>query len=848
MLALSSELDENWRGDYDLLVTSSRDSLNRCFDGVSSRVAANFASGGEGGLTMRDVESMRSVPDVEVAAPIGLVGEYTGNSMYASLLIPDDRPPGEESWDGYQVTSELTMDTGAEVVDLASAQTRAMMGGSEGGLISDYGGGSPGEFYLFAVVGVPPLTQSIVAVDPEAEMQLLGSDGSFLRPLRGVADVSRDMGRADFGGDIDSMTPPVGALRGSEPQVPQPPGSEQPGQTSSEEEGGERVQAIPVVVNTDPQFRLLLDLTVHELDTSQIPEDLPLQSADLLLPDAPLGPALPGHRAVFSDTLRPFSNAMLTVPAWWTETKLQGIPGPGTTTSVGRGVPSPLNLEDDECRMTALPEGPVAVVGEALGTTIQRGVHQQTYRGTQSVDVDTPLPVPTVIGEYSSSLVDAGVDRVSYVPLGAYEPGQTLISEPIRSSVSAGETLRPALHGRGVAMASAAGITDMRGARDLIGRDAVDAVRVRVGGLSGYDEAGRARVAEVAGALQEMGYHVDVVAGSSREATQIIVPGYYVTEDRQNPEALGTVTQQWSTLGAAARVESSMDRVGQVLLVIAVGAASMMTIALAGFAGVARRTEVAVQQTVGWTKAESTRFLGGELAVGFAVLGVAGAVAFLLFDDGPALRGTAAAAASAYLIGGALLLVQAQPPRHGAARRNRTARKAAPSFGVIGFAVRRLGHDRLTHGLLALAAAGAGTAAGGCALAILRARAEAGETMLNVLLRDTLLPLHLALGAVGLVSCVVLAVVSRRVQLAATRPAERALVTVGWGRRDLQRMWTVQALVVGLVAVVLSVGGGVLVAQRAAAPTLVLITSVCATGLVVIASWAGQRRAWRSMT
>lgn len=102
---------------------------------------------------------------------------------------------------------------------------------------------------------------------------------------------------------------------------------------------------------------------------------------------------------------------------------------PGTSVSggdVGRVIPAEIvytqasELSDEDCQMEVAPVGsPVNLIWENAAAHGQTGLRLQNYREVaQSLDGFEGL-LPVVIGEYSSSTVDMGVDGVSYVPLGA---------------------------------------------------------------------------------------------------------------------------------------------------------------------------------------------------------------------------------------------------------------------------------------------------------------------------------------------------------------------------------------------------------------------------------------------
>src|SRR5207302_3475698 len=82
--ALSGDIGRAWSTPYDLLVRppGSRSSLET----TQNLIRPNYVSGLLGGITMKQLEAIRSIPGVEVAAPIAMVGFVEWPSAYLRNL------------------------------------------------------------------------------------------------------------------------------------------------------------------------------------------------------------------------------------------------------------------------------------------------------------------------------------------------------------------------------------------------------------------------------------------------------------------------------------------------------------------------------------------------------------------------------------------------------------------------------------------------------------------------------------------------------------------------------------------------------------------------------------------
>jgi len=443
-----------------------------------------------------------------------------------------------------------------------------------------------------------------------------------------------------------------------------------------------------------------------------------------------------------------------------------------------------------------------------------------------------PGIVAVPVGVFDPSAVGA-VDAVNYVPLGAYEP----VGSTISSGEHAGATLAPSVSGLGLISPRTIAIAPISAAGAWGQEDPINAIRVRVAGIDGYSPAAQQHVVETAAAIEALGYEVVIVAGSSPAPVSVEVDGYAfgVTgpDDTQRVGALGTVEQQWSELGAAARAEVAISTSSIVLLALAL-AATILLLAAAQVATIpARRDRAAVMRELGFTRPRIAGWIAGEEVLGLAVVAIAGAAALLV--SGATAIAMIAAGSAVGVVGIVSVVAIAAGSRATAGSgppRGRSNRLGARS--VAGFGVRQAGIHLLVSLTHVVAIILVGLAAAAIAAAVLRGRESAGESLLAILLGDQLLLAQLSLATAAIVAGVVLALLGRRLDLARRAEQWTALRASGWTSGELARAQRVEGLVIAVPSI-LAAGAIAAVALPLGLPEPLLLVCVAAAASVITA-------------
>lgn len=387
--------------------------------------------------------------------------------------------------------------------------------------------------------------------------------------------------------------------------------------------------------------------------------------------------------------------------------------------------PQPLVFEERAPR-----EGAEAVSFEAVPTGEGFRSLESTEVGEAPAQLMGPQDYPFLlapVGEYDLGDLELPDNPLNWVPIGAYEPPDTrLVADPSGDPVEP-VSMNPTFDPAGLLQPPPLAITDIVSAEILRGDAPIDAIRVRVDGIGGFDEAAQAKVEEVAGSIRALGLDVDIVAGSSPQPVELYWPSY-----RPDGSDLGWVKQGWSTLGAAQEVTSGLGDLNRSILVVAVVAAVAGIVGLQVTGSVLRSREADVLSTVGWTRRRIIWWLSSDGVVGALLVAAVGAAvnwALGLEEEAMAVVLAVAAVLAGSSVVGSLRTVHRSRRNQQKATDIRIARTPRPE-GMMAYALRAL----LGRPVSSVAAVvSLAVAAGGLSLIVVSiagAVSEAGPTFL----------------------------------------------------------------------------------------------------------------------
>lgn len=852
-LQVTSQVDAHWRGAYDILVRPDDSRLQ--LEQTAGVVEPNFLGfTGTGGITLDQLAGIRGLQDVELAAPVSFIGYITTTA--AAPTIHFTKWPSQFTL--YLAKVTIATSDGLSPLILYQQQVRVLLGPSPatGGpptVLSDYGEGSVNQYpdgsYTADLYGdrlLPGILSPVLAIDPEAEQRLLGSTGgglSALAQLSGQAFTAKTSEQLQIPPQFGQVGMDLARLA-SRPSTAGRP-------------------VFPLLV----AGRMWTSLNVR-LDVSQLgspiskPIDVsgaPSQVLDLAAHAA--GSTVTAAGQVTADVgneLLPFAPAMMVV-GWPGSSMLKpsGMfkrPSDFRPALSGRpaykSATAPVGLSglafEIEQKGVADAGGDIHGSGPATVATAT----EQTYRTLDPVGnpllksfistaaYDAPF-VFAPVGTFDMADFAPAADPLTYVPLGAYDPPDTTyVADPSGHPVTP-RAMTPTLNPAGLIQVPPLAIADLSAAAAFRGSAPIDAIRVRVTGLSGFDEGAKAKVERVASQIAAMGLDVDIVAGSSPQTVDVYVPAY---DTSVNPPAdLGWVEQHWTTLGAATRVVEGLGDTNAALLGLATLALLIVIAGLEVLFATTRRRDAAILAAVGWNRAARVRWQASEaLTAGIAVTAV-GLAAWSVLGRSPAALAVVLLIGAAFPVAGlvAALVVPVSAGTVVSGGRGGAILRRIPVDGLTAFTLRSLVARPARTGIMILALGAAAATTGPSLALVASVGLRVGPTRLAGAVGAQLAPYQLGLLALAAAGSVAFALVALRSSVADRDEELRALVASGWLPVHVRGLMRRERVVIAGPAALLAAAIAWIVAAPVTEATPIASAAVAALLALSIIAWGG---------
>jgi hypothetical protein len=872
-LVLQQTLDANWRGAYDILVTAPGATGT-----LDELLAPNSLSAG-GGLSLDDVERMRRIDGVEVAAPVGTVAVPGLLSGQMPITIPKAELGANVVPQAFHITAAYTTDDGLGERVVTTSTQDVVVDGSGGpadtndeftemcmneessvsGMVVDarrYPAlkanlcglhtptNEPSVFSAFEggyssksekIKGglqfsledeAPAAVTRITLVDPVAERALLGDAGQFLDPLVDL-DADENFGRGDImewatsSGDqfassyLNVIAEEGDGLGGLDVKVEREYRRlfEDNGQDYDEWllSGVADQNYLPLIVTDRGSAPLTMTLTVEALGDAPrkhaAPGRLPFD-----FPDGSSGPAQTSV-ADASDLLNPFVEN--TVAMAWPGTDLTSIDEVESYVTLhfqvgGDVTNADVDVADDGVQLHASgfrePTADRSTFPDSLFALSESGAEPGTESAYSSV---TPFPemretgvTAVPVGRFSVDQLDDVQKGTSYVPLGAYQS----VGSTVTGGEHNGATMSPSVTGLGIVGPETVAIAPIASAAAWNQESPVGAVRVRVSGISGYTPRSIERMLGVADAITEAGYQATLVAGSSPTDVDVRVDDYaFGTMDfdgKQNVGTLGTVTQRWSELSAAARTDTAVSSASFATLAIGLASAAVLLGAVQ-FANIPRRrAQASVLRGSGFTRLRVARWNAAEEAPTLAIIVAAGVVAWWLSGGTELALVVAAIGVAIVLVLAGLGVALASRAPH--ARRPGATSARVGASGIASFGMRQPRIHVLTALVQAVAIAIVSVTVAGLVFVWMQSVEVAGQSAIAQLAVGQLSVAHIALGVASVGAGIVLAVIGRRLDLVGRAAQWESMRAMGWTGSQIAATQRVELLAIVAVAVLLT--------------------------------------------
>ena len=686
--------------------------------------------------------------------------------------------------------------------------------------------------------GTPTTSTLITLVDPVAERKLLGKAGSFLKPLEEIApkastsrkamDAWAKSSKSTYASDYLKQRAAGGIV--TDPDSPEFTkelaafNKEHHVDTATDE-----AVYVPLLTAKPEGAPLSMSITVQSVGSAPR-TDSSWGAFPYAINLGTTGKDLGTSSTDASALLNPFVRTPVTVPWPGTTPDPSRPAGPYATLSVGAagtvsgskysvtkhsdgsatatlgasGYVQPIPAQDNGFDPFQAAADPAAAGVESSYSFVTR-ISQPPNSGGQ-------LAVP--VGNFSTTQLRTLQSSLSYVPLGAYQPVASTVA-----TASGSRKLQPSVSGLGLVSPATVAIASIASAPAWSQNAPISSIRVRVAGISGYSRAAEEKVLDVAEKIRKLGLATTVVAGSSPVDVKVAVSGYAfgVTEPTQKQRIgdLGSVTQRWSELGAAARADVAISTASLSIVGIALGSTALLLGAVQFVSVPRRRAQATVLREIGWTRGRVRRWMAAEevpvvvvvAAAGLAAVGLSNASRLSVQVAGVGVIIVLATSMAAVVAGSVAHQQRQGASRARVGRRRLLVRGRSP----ITFGIRQTRIHLFTTVVLLIANLIVAVSAAALVELFLSGRRAAGASLLAQFTTAQSAAPQIVLGVIGLVAGIALALLMRRMDLMRRAPQWRAMRAMGWTTPDLRAVQRVEALggsIPALILAILVCGGG----------------------------------------
>jgi cell division protein FtsX len=558
-VTIDEDLARYWRTTYDILVrpTGSRTTPEEEY----GLVQANHLSNLLGGITLNQYEAIKAIPDVEVAAPIAMLGNF--NLIFHSPLEISCEEPGFYRLENSVITSDGLRDyetTGAEYfycVEQNGQFLHLFDSPPYNGIALALTGNFSSEVMPWFKETVYRLPILLAAVDPDEEKKLVSLDEAMVE-----GEYLHDIGTENI------FTSPLDFLSGS-------------GQND-----------IPIIFNhhiyVDFSFhtrwyRIELpfdEKTLNEIKNEATQDFLAAQSSRLI------------HEWFFEgqDAYESALNGLRDSTSGIMINSLTKI----RLGLAYQNISLPIDL--DYPALEVVPYGSRFGENAVLSMPLITSDPQMAFREIEvawGFGGDLPFLIQ---GMYDIERISQ-MDEIVEVPLETYHPPLVVLryNESLDSVDQI--TLRPTFNDAGYITSPPLALTTLEHASWIgFNTDApISAIRIRVAGVDEFTPKAQVKMEAVAGEIiYQTGLDVDITVGSSPRRILVHLPGDY------RVPALGYVEEDWVQMGVSYGLSQEIKRVNVLMFLVMFVVSFMYILNTSLISAYGRQKELALQKALGW--------------------------------------------------------------------------------------------------------------------------------------------------------------------------------------------------------------------------------------------------------
>ena len=562
---IEKNLQERWTASYDIVV---RPEGSRSVTEDKSLLEPNYMSGLSGGISMEQYEIIKGIEDVEVAAPIAMLGysDYTVAFGNATNLLE----PGIYR---RKMTQQINNGLTTEEIDSSYYFTYPEDVWNYFGKDASYGTGAPLTDYTVHS------NVLLAAIDPEQENKLLGLENAIVQK-----------GSSRFFNETD--------------------------QYQLVDRQGNKLHEIPIIVNAqnfvDASTQISFErvnIPFSKENANETMEEIKAKGGTEFLKS--LETTLIEQKDWSQEEIFQQFISNTTGIDWKTGEQIDATAQSFDPSHI-IGItykPNPIQFAEMTSPFSERWPFSYQIVPVENGEdAIGRYRNEQTYRVPHLVTedfLDLPRLNPKFIGFYDASKLKLSMDPTTELPMETYRPASAkFVMDSEGHPISPAVDVKPTDDPLDFLTNPPGMLTTLEAAEKILGDKPISTIRIKVAGVSALNEDSQQILERVAQEIEEKtGLITDITLGSSPQLALTYVPGI------NGEEAVGWIEQPWVNIGSSISIFKEAN-IGFIALMISVVVVAITYVWSASIVNVlARRKEFAVLLAIGWRPSQLNRML-----------------------------------------------------------------------------------------------------------------------------------------------------------------------------------------------------------------------------------------------
>lgn len=550
-------LEEKWQASYDIVV---RPQGEESITEKNNSMDPNYLSGLSGGISFEELDSIKNIEGVDIAAPISVLGYTMIGSPMGEFNLKQNGI--------YRMTNKFIQNDGIRDYIMDVNTYHAI------GIDTSLDSFETAKRYDLSVENQEVLELSgiftilLAAIDPQEEARLVGLDQSVLENNNSRYFHAEDSFESYMHEGIGAQVTRLPILLSTDSSV--------------DYEFSFNLEKLDVSLDSDEEINVLLE-EIEKNDGSEYLDTLsstPINSFEFNSKQA--------YNILIESLLTNDSGEYLVLNEKASPLNYEKVPSPFPDRwSSAFKVDVPMHTSD--------------VTNDIL--PIYREV--KLYHEDMS---KLPRIEPKYIGVYDPSKLNISIDPITKVPMETYRtPTATYVLDKNENPVNPPKTVKATTNPFGYIMQSPTMLTTIEASKEFLGERPISAIRIKVKGSENFGDDSQQKLERIVSEIESnTDLKADTTLGSSPQPFLINIPQV------DGVEELGWIEQPWIKKGVSINIlkETKLGFSGLIVCLIIVSIMYVFTTNFINY--LSRKQEFALLKSLGWKNSNIIRMVVTE--------------------------------------------------------------------------------------------------------------------------------------------------------------------------------------------------------------------------------------------